>query len=271
MLFIVLLVLTTIAIAASAAFFSVYGMAQLFAGAFVPVIIMGASLEAGKLVAASFLYRYAKEIGLALKVYLMSAIFILMLITSMGIFGFLTAAYQKDTIPLAEMQQKIELYDTEYQQLIERRTQIDQQIAAINPDYVTVKQRLVKDFAPEREAIDARLQVLTPELQKLKTDQIDVEAKIGPIMFVAEVMGEDPKTAVFWFVVLLISVFDPLAVALTIATNVALQKRKEEQVKKQGPVQEVKLDSLKKYIDKQISKNSVVTETPPVTPIIPQT
>lgn len=264
MIFISILILVTIAIAASAAFFSVYGMANLFTGAMIPVIIMGASLEAGKLVAASFLYRYTDKIGKALKVYLASSVLVLMLITSMGIFGFLTAAYQTDTIPLAEMQQKIELYDAEQKQLIERRAQIDKQIADVGPNYVKAKQRLVKEFAAERTTIDARMAELTPELQKLKTDHVNVKAKVGPIMFIAEVMGKDPGTAVFWFVIILVCVFDPLAVALTVASNIAIRLHKEEKAKvfaiENKPVH---MDSLKAYVDKRIEQvASTPTETP---------
>lgn len=258
--FVVVLVLVTLAIASSAAFFSVYGLAHLFTGALVPVIIMGASLEAGKLVATSFLYRYAKKIGMALKLYLISAIFILMIITSMGIFGFLTAAYQKDTIPLAEMQQKIALYDAETAQLQDRKTQIDKQIADVGPNYVRAKERLVKSFAAERTTIDARLAEITPELQTLKTQQVNVKAKVGPIMFIAEVMGKDPNTAVFWFIVILISVFDPLAIALTIATNIAIRIRKEEKLETQALLemeekkQKVDMESLRNYIEKKVAK-----------------
>jgi len=228
MIFISVLILVTIAIASAAAYFSVYGMAQLFTGAIISVIIMGASIEAGKLVAASFLYRYWTKIGLALKAYLLTAILILMVITSMGIFGFLTAAYQKDTIPLAEMDQKITLLETERQELVARRDRIDKQVEGISANMVRSKERLATSFQTERNAIETRLGELTPELQHLKTEQINVKAKVGPIMLVAEVMGEDPNKAVFWFILILISVFDPLAVALTLSVNIALRIRKED-------------------------------------------
>lgn len=255
MIFIPLLILVTISIAASAAFFSVYGMAHLFTGALIPVIIMGASLEAGKLMGASFLYRYSKNIGMTLKIYLSAAILILMLITSMGIFGFLTAAYQQDTIPLGEMQQKIELYDAEYTTLLERRNQIDAQIAAVGGNYVTAKQRLVKEFQPERDSIESRMAELIPKIQELKTQEISVKAKVGPIMFISEIMGSDPNSAVFWFTIILISVFDPLAVALVLACNIALKVRQENKKIADG-VREVDLTSLKSYIDKAVSKSN---------------
>lgn len=264
--FIIVLMLTTFAIAASAAYFSVYGLAHLFTGALIPVIIMGSSLEAGKLVAASFLYRYSKKIGLAMKAYLAAAILVLMLITSMGIFGFLTAAYQSDTLPLAEMTQKIESLKEEKERTSERLTQIDKQIADVGPNYVRAKQRLVKEFAEERKTLDTRLAEITPELQQLEQQHVTVKAKVGPIMFIAEVMGKDPNTAVFWFVVILISVFDPLAVALTVATNIAIRIRKEEKQQAlealEGPKQEVNFDSLKSYIDKKVSQSKAPDPTP---------
>lgn len=264
--FIIVLMLTTFAIAASAAYFSVYGLAHLFTGALIPVIIMGSSLEAGKLVAASFLYRYSKKIGLGMKAYLGAAILILMLITSMGIFGFLTAAYQADTLPLAEMTQQITSLKEEKGRITERLAQIDKQIADVGPNYVRAKQRLVKEFAEERKTLDARLAEITPELQKLETQHVTVKSKVGPIMFIAEVMGKDPNAAVFWFVIVLISVFDPLAVALTVATNIAIRIHKEEKQKaleaKEGPKQEVNMDSLKKYIDKKVNQAKAPEPTP---------
>lgn len=257
MIFISILILTTLAVAASAAYFSVYGMIHLFTGAIIPVAIMGTSLEAGKLVAASFLYRYSKKIGIALKMYLAAAVLVLMIITSMGIFGFLTAAYQKDTLPLAEMQERISLYEEEQGQLLERRKQMDDQVAAISPNYVTARRRLMADFQPEREKIEERLAEITPAIQELKVQEIDTKTKVGPIMFVAEVLDRDPNSAVFWFVIILISVFDPLAVALTIATNVAIKTRNEEkkQTEEETTVK-VNKESLREYIDKRIAEST---------------
>lgn len=267
MLFIILLLLSTFAIAASAAYFSVYGLAHLFTGALIPVIIMGSSLEAGKLVAASFLYRYSKQIGMGMKAYLGTAVLVLMLITSMGIFGFLTAAYQSDTLPLAEMTQKIENLKEEKTRITDRLTQIDKQIADVGPNYVRAKQRLVKEFNTERKTLDTRLSEITPELQTLEQQHVTVKAKVGPIMFIADVMGKDPNTAVFWFVIILISVFDPLAVALTVATNIAIRLHKEEKQKaleaKQGPKQEVNMDTLHKFIDKKIKAATAKPEPLP--------
>jgi chaperonin cofactor prefoldin len=254
MLFIIVLAITTFAIASSAAFFSVYGLAHLFAGAMIPIIIMGSTLEAGKLVAASFLYRYFNKIGFSLKAYLISSVAILMLITSMGIFGFLVSAYQTDTLPIKEMQQKISMLETESNRLYDRKTQIDSQIEKVGANYVRAKTKLSKEFSEEKSNIDKRLSEIEPELQELKTKNINVQSKIGPIIFVADVLGKDPNTAIFWFIIILISVFDPLAVALTIALNIAIKLRREENDIKEGGRHNVNMNSLKSYIDSQVNK-----------------
>jgi cell division protein FtsB len=205
-----------------------------------------------------------------MKVYLSAAVLVLMLITSMGIFGFLTAAYQSDTLPLAEMTQQINNLKEEKTRITERLAQIDKQIADVGPNYVRAKQRLVREFDTERKTLDARLAEITPELHKLEQQHVTVKAKVGPIMFIAEVMGKDPNSAVFWFVIVLISVFDPLAVALTVATNMAIKIRKEEKQKaldaKEGPKQEVNMESLKKYIDKKVNQANSPTPTPTPNP-----
>lgn len=262
MIFIAILVISALAIASSAAYFSVFGMIHLFTGAVIPVAIMGSSLEAGKLVAASFLYRYFKDIGWALKTYLMVAVLVLMVITSIGIFGFLTAAYQKDTLPLDELQQRIVLYEQEQEQLLSRRAQMDEQVANIGANYVTARRRLMADFQPERERIESRLQEITPALQEMKIQEIDTKTKVGPIMFVAEVLDQDPNSAVFWFVIILISVFDPMAVGLTIAANIAIKKRQEDKklVKEETEVK-VNKESLREYIDQRISESTTRPES----------
>ena len=119
MVFVSILILTVLLIAGSAAFFSVFGLAAIFSGSFIPVVIMASSLEVGKLVAASFVYRYWKTLTILMRSYLIIAIFVLMFITSMGIFGFLSAAYQEDTLPLEEMNTQIQIIDDRKAELTE--------------------------------------------------------------------------------------------------------------------------------------------------------
>lgn len=226
MIFIILLIITTIAVASAAAFFSIYGLAHLFASAWVPVIIMGTSLEAGKLLAASFLYRYWNKISFVLKTYLASAVIVLMIITSMGIFGYLTSAYQQDSLPLTEIRTNIQSYESELKIISERKKEIDKQIADMPPTYITAKQRLISQFKPELEKIEPRISELTTTIQNLKQQNLSIETKIGPIIFISEVLGRSPNDALFFFVIIIMCVFDPLAIALTVACNIAIKERR---------------------------------------------
>lgn len=128
MIFLILLILTTAAIAGSAAFFSVYGLAYTFSGTFWSVVVMGGSLEAGKLMAASYLYRFWNNTHLLLRWYLMAGVIALMLLTSAGIFGYLSSGYQADVLPLKEMNEQVRLLEDERQRAIDRKAQIDQQL-----------------------------------------------------------------------------------------------------------------------------------------------
>lgn len=223
--FIVILVITALALAGSAAFFSVYGLAQVFSGAFWSVVLMGGSLEAGKLVASSFLYRYWDKITLALKAYLMAAILVLMVITSMGISGYLTAAYQADTISLRDDAGKVTSYQAELDRLTKRKDQMDADVAAIGNNYVAAKQRYAKSMQAEYDKINPRIEFLQAEIQKLNTAKLTKEAKVGPIIWFSKVIGKETDDAILWLVLLIVVVFDPLAVALTIATNIAVRER----------------------------------------------
>lgn len=229
MFFIVMLVATTFCIAASAAFFSVFGMMQTYSAIAIPILIMGASLELGKLMTASVLYRMWDKLK-SLKYYLMAAVLGLMLMTSLGIFGYLTAGYQKDSVPIQQINQKLDTDKQEIDRLIARKKEIDQQIAKLPSNYVKSRQQLMGAFDAELKTIAPRIDALQTEIGDYQGKKIDTEAHIGPIIFVAKVLGRDPDEAVTWFTLLIMSVFDPLAVALTLATNIAIKQRQEAKV-----------------------------------------
>jgi hypothetical protein len=242
MFFITLLILTTLSIAGSAAFFSIYGLAQIFAGSFWPVVLMASSLEAGKLISASYLYRYWKRIGFLMKTYLLTAIFILMLITSAGIFGFLSSAYQEDMLPLEEMQSQIVLLDDRKveiermrQEDISRRSELNQQVSDLPKNYATKREIVRKQIKPELDQIVANLQRYAlqinnaTELQhELKTKVLQQKVHTGPIIFIAEAFGHKVDDATKWMILLIIFAFDPLAVILTVGVNIAIVVRADE-------------------------------------------
>lgn len=240
MFFLVVLVLTTLSIAGSAAFFSIYGLAQIFTGSFWPVVVMASSLEAGKLVSASFLYRYWSKIGFLMKTYLFTAIFILMVITSAGIFGFLSAAYQQDILPLEEMETQIEVYEgrkTEIDQskvdLLAELARMDAQIDAIPGNHSTNRRRMRESQEADRERVRSELARLASEFQVITTEQGELRKQVlsqavhtGPIIFIAEAFGREVDDATKWMILIIIFAFDPLAVILTIGANIAYVERR---------------------------------------------
>jgi hypothetical protein len=277
MFFITLLILTTLAIAGSAAFFSIYGLAQIFTGSFWPVVIMASSLEAGKLISASYVYRYWKKIGFLMKTYLITAIFILMLITSAGIFGFLSSAYQQDVLPLEEMETRITLFEERKleiadlkQERISQRARLDAQIDAIPGNHSTNRRKMREAQKGERDQIDLdlkqfaiELQTTTSEHHKLKTAVIQQKVHTGPIIFIAEAFGRDIDDATKWMILLIIFAFDPLAVILTIGANIAIIDRSKEKAtvtvlnkQTEEPVNEETTNAIRAPLEELLNKQT---------------
>lgn len=219
-----LLMLTALVIAGVAGYFSVYGLAFIYQGAFISVVLMGGALEIGKLIATSYLYRYWADTGFFLKTYLLAAILGLMLITSSGIFGYLSSAYQQDTVGIKDVQARIELLDKEFTELSAREAEIDADINRVGSNYVTARLNLMKQYAGEKNALTERRNVIRTEKLKLSTKQLEVEAHTGPIIYIAKAMDKTIDQAVIWMSLLIIAVFDPLAIALTIAANSVMLK-----------------------------------------------
>jgi hypothetical protein len=189
---------------------------------------MGGALEVGKLVAASYLYRYWSSTPKLLKAYLFISVFVLMIVTSLGIFGFLTAAYQTDSIGLKQQQEQIVLYEDQKKSYQQRLEGINTDIERTGANYITKRMELIKTYEEEKQDIIQNLEDIDAKLLELKGNVLTTEAKIGPIIYVAEVLGENPDKATFWFVLIIIGVFDLLAVSLTLAANIALRKRQED-------------------------------------------
>lgn len=235
MIFGYFLMIVAVTIAGVSAYFSVYGLAHIFTATFWSVVIMGGVLEVGKLVATSFLYRYWSAIGWYLRAYLLVAIVGLMAITSAGIFGYLSNAYQQDTVGVKDVAARIELLDTELASLSSRDQQINLDIDRIGSNFVTARQNMIKQYAPEKSKITERIAIIRTEKLDLSTKQLEVEAHTGPIIYIAKAMGKGIDDAVMWMILLIIVVFDPLAVALTLGANIVLTKRPDRQERRPRP------------------------------------
>tara|TARA_Y100000401_G_scaffold57147_1_gene45219 strand:+ start:256 stop:1290 length:1035 start_codon:yes stop_codon:yes gene_type:complete len=282
MIFTLLTFLSAISISVIAAGYSIMGLATLFSGAVVPIIAMGTALEIGKLVSASWLYQNwsNKSVSKFLKAYLFSAVVILIFITSMGIFGFLSKAHLDQVKPTSSNAIKIELLDSKIktqQSRIERSqntlNQLDKALDVyIEKEFVTRGLKERKKQEPERLALNEEitdasniLGELMLEKNTLKIEQDKIDAEVGPLKYVAELIyGKNAQDhfdeAVRLVIIVLVFVFDPLAVLLLISANISLTQynekklltRKEKKVIIESELNETKKDI--KYKDRTIKE-----------------
>ena len=247
-----LVLLVALAISGVAAWYSIAGLAAIFAAAKIPVIIMGSVLEVGKLVTASWLYQNWQRVPFLLKSYLTIAVVVLMFITSMGIFGFLSKAHIDQTITSGDNTLLIEQLD----QRIEREqkrvddanlviSQLDNAVQTLI-DYdrirgddgaIAVREEQKNERDNLNSIIDSSYAAIT-ELQsdrlELSKEQLSIEAEVGPIRYIAELVYDgDPSVdilddAVRYVILIIIFVFDPLAVLLLVAANISLKEARSK-------------------------------------------
>jgi hypothetical protein len=241
----ILTFLSALSISIIAAGYSIIGLATLFAGAAVPIIAMGSALEIGKLVAASWLYQnWRSDVPKLLKAYLFTAIIVLIFITSMGIFGFLSKAHLDQVQPTSGNIIKIKTIDnqiTRQQNIIDRSektlVQLDKSIEVfLNNDFATRGLKERKKQEEERNELNTAIKNASDEITKLSTEKANlqlaqdkIEAEVGPIKYIAELIyGKNAQShfdeAVRIVILILIFVFDPLAVLLLIAANISLRQ-----------------------------------------------
>ena len=254
-----LIALSAIAVSASAAFYSVSGLSKLFAGAAFAVIIMAASLEVAKIVIASLLYQYRKTIPRFLKYYLTISCFILVLITSMGIYGFLSAAYQETAAKSGNIDSQISLIETKRNNISEQlavyhdeKSSINQAVSdlrsglsnnviqytdtlgnVITTTSSSTRRALEKqlDQALERQTeINTRVDNLNEQLFNYETEIVEVTSKaningeLGPLKYLSGLTGKPMDKIINYLLLTIIFVFDPLAIALVIAANFAFEQ-----------------------------------------------
>jgi hypothetical protein len=207
---------------------SVIGLSTLF-GANSIIIALAISLDAGKLVVVSLLYNYWKQMGIVMKSYAVLASLVTMIITSAGAAGYLTGEFQKAILGTQETSLKVNVLKEQQAKYEERKKQIDNQIANL-PEKTTVNQRirLMKQFQDEQKALQAKINDIDKQLPDLQIQQIGVEAKAGPILYISKAFDVPVEVAVKYVVLLIIFVFDPLAVFLMVAGNFLLEQRKNQ-------------------------------------------
>ena len=243
--------ISALLIAFSAAFFSVFGLSKLFAGATLSVIIMAGSLEFGKLVAASFLYRYWDKINLLQKFYMTLATIILIIITSAGIFGFLSNAYQGATVEFEKQSTTLMFKEERLTQLQEDKVflkdELEQAISELPENYRTAKKKLREDYQPQISEINEKMLNLKGEIGDLKTALVETGVDVGPAIYLARTFNTDIDTVVKFFIFVLIFVFDPMAVIFVISYNVTLLDRVNTNQLSSGPKKIIKKKPKKKW------------------------
>jgi hypothetical protein len=221
--------LSAFLIAGSAAFFSVFGISKLFSGDALAVIIMAGSLEIGKLVGASFLYRYWNRISLWLKAYMLVGVITLVGITSAGIFGYLSNAYQGATIEFEKQSTTLLYKEDRLVQLEEDKSylkdELEQSISALPDNYPTAKRKLREEYNPKVLSINDQILDIKQEVSDLKVGLVETGVDVGPAIYLARAFETDIDTVVKFFIFILIFVFDPMAIALVISFNVIIQDR----------------------------------------------
>jgi len=255
-----LLFASALSLSAVAAYYSVMGLVAIFAAAPLPIFIMGTLLEACKLVVASWLYRSWKEVPLLMKSYFTMALAVLMILTSMGIFGYLSKAHLDQAIPTGDVSAKLSLIDekikTEKENLNASRKELNQLDVQVNETIsrsgtstntntatsgversIAIRRAQQKDrerILKEIGTAQTKISQLNEERAPIATEVRKVEAEVGPIKYIAALIyGDNPETdvlekAVRWVIIMIVIVFDPLAVLMLVAANWQLRKDKGE-------------------------------------------
>ena len=221
--------LAALLVAGSAAFYSVFGLSKLFSGATLAVIIMAGSLEFAKLVSASFLYRYWDDVNRFMKTYLIIGVITLVMITSAGIFGFLSNAYQGATVDFEKESTALLYKEDRLDQLQEDKKylkeELDAAVSELPENYRTAKRKLREEYQPKINKVNEDMMILKGEVGELKIALVETGVDVGPAIYLARVFNTDVDTVVKYFIFMLIAVFDPLAVVLVLAYNLTLQVR----------------------------------------------
>ena len=283
MILAVLTLLTALAISAVAAYYSIIGLIAIFSAAVIPIAVMGVVLETGKLVTAAWVYHNWKRTPKLLKSYLISAVVVLMFITSMGIFGFLSKAHIEQTTVNSDNTLQIELIESQIQRergSIERAentlAQLDNALEKyVELGAVTKGLNARKEQETERNELNATItkstetiSSLTQKMSELNADRIAIEAEVGPIKYIAELIYGESTTgvledAVRGVILIIVFVFDPLAVLLLVAANQSLiheQRRRRQRRSARRTRQKKKETAWEKKVKETKENQGVLTK-----------
>jgi hypothetical protein len=292
----ILTLATALIISVSAAYYSILGLTAIFAAAFWPIVILGSSLEVGKIVSTLWLHKYWHRAELQYKVYLCAAVAILMLLTSMGVFGFLSKAHSDQDLVSGDVIAKISIYDEKIKQsrdnidmarraLQQMDAAVDQTMsrssteqgadkaAQLRRSQGNERNRLLKEIDTEQK----KIQTISEERAPIAAEVRKVEAEVGPIKYIAALIyGDNPEAntlekAVRWVIILIVIVFDPLALTLLLAATKSIEwerginimspaGRRPDYEQDDGPLTDKQLDQLRETAKTDLPTGKIVAK-----------
>ena len=226
-LYITLLATAGFLISSIGATFSIFGLTSLFAGAVTSVGLMAASLEFAKLVTAGFLYRYWGHIYSTMRVYLSMSVVILSLITSMGIFGFLSNAYQQSSMQYRRHKIEMDGLVAKETLIREEVSKIEKFISEIPSNRISKKFSMYEESRYRVQDLNTDALEIQKQIHELKMKMLTVQTDIGPMMYVAELVDADVDTVAKFLILIFVSVFDPLAICLVFAVSLAIRLKEK--------------------------------------------
>jgi hypothetical protein len=215
-------------ISVTGACFSIAGLTKLFAGAPIAVGIMATALELCKMISASFLHNNWAKLHVIMKVYMTVAVGVLMCITSMGIFGYLSYAYQHTAAELKNTLVRIEYLESEQRKLQNEMDRVQKSIDEIPVSRISKRIEIQKELEPHQQEVQKQMIEVQMNLRNENLKKLSFSMEIGPVVYVAELLRADMDHVATYLILLFVFVFDPLAVCMVLATSLAFQMRREE-------------------------------------------
>lgn len=283
--------LTALIISVSAAYYSILGLTAIFASAFWPIVILGSSLEVGKIVSTLWLHKYWDLAEIQYKVYLSVAVAILMLLTSMGVFGFLSKAHSDQSMVSGDVMARVAIYDEKIRQsrdnigvarsaLTQMDSAVDQTMsrstsesgadkaAQLRRGQATERTRLLREIDSEQK----KIQTLNDQRAPIAAEVRKVEAEVGPIKYIAALIyGDNPEANVLeksvrWVIILIVIVFDPLALTLLLAATKSIEweragrRRRPQYTRDDGPLTEEQITQLKQMSKADLPTGKIIVK-----------
>jgi hypothetical protein len=276
-----IIALSALSVSASAAVYSITGLSMLFAGASTAVMIMASSLEISKLVIASLLYQYWNKLNKILRIYLTIAAVILILITSAGIYGYLSSAYQKTADQtsivdsrVASLETKKKLYENTRAGILQEKQSLSELKGSLSKGSTTqftdrkgnlvvrsnnasIKQ--IENASKSDDKLSSKLDIINDSIFSIESKILEVKtnatatSELGPLKYLSALTGITMDRIINWYILVIIFVFDPLAIALVIAANFAFAQLRKTPINKLT-------DEDKEWLEAELGENDILEE-----------